>query len=321
MMAYIDILNLPQDQQGELLDKLAPVFADANTSKVQKARTMLEQVAKDRNGKIYAETEAYLTNISDNDMDIFTKGYLLGELTSWGRQFVFTTDYIQGVDALIQVSKAQSYASYSRALSFINKVSNDESKNYLLSELDNYKKYYNISEPNNGLVELVDFYSLVGDEKTEIIKKLIASVDENPIIQVGKYDDSRFNLLAYKGASNGMNDIAGFIIVYDKDSKAISISAGDLDEYDNKDNFIKEFVNIFPIKYQSEITNDFNTMLQDRNNYVSKYKSTILKNISSNKNQVFYDINRDTSYGRRSQEVQVENGYLYDLIKIYCDKQ
>jgi hypothetical protein len=144
MMAYIDILNLPQDQQGELLNKLAPIWNNVNTSNVQKARAMLEKVAKDRNGKIYAETEAFLAGLSDNDMDAFTKGYLLGELTSWGRQFVFTDDYKQAVDALVNV---KDHNSYINALIKIDNVSKSESKNYLYNELANYKQAYNITEP------------------------------------------------------------------------------------------------------------------------------------------------------------------------------
>jgi hypothetical protein len=137
MMAYIDILNLPQDQQGELLNQLAPIWNDVNTPTVQKARTMLENVAKNKDGKTYAETEAYISGLSSNEIDDFTKGYLLGELTSWGKQFVFTSDYVQGVDALVSASKNKTFNNYSKALAIINNISNGESKKYLLSELNN----------------------------------------------------------------------------------------------------------------------------------------------------------------------------------------
>jgi hypothetical protein len=146
MMAYIDILNLPQDQQGELLNQLAPLWNDVNTAKVQKARTMLKNVAKNKDGKTYAETEAYLSGLSDSDMDAWTKGYLLGELTSWGRQFVFTDDYKSGVDSLINIGNEKSLDSYTKALATINNISNSASKEYLLGELANYKKTYNISQ-------------------------------------------------------------------------------------------------------------------------------------------------------------------------------
>jgi hypothetical protein len=139
MMAYIDILNLPVDQQGNLLNQLNPVFNDANTPKVQKAMTMLETVAKDKDGKIYADTEAYLTGISSNEMDEFTKGYLLGELTSWGRQFVFTSDYVKAVDSLNVACINKDSKSISEAETLIGQVVNSASKSYLLGKLNNLK--------------------------------------------------------------------------------------------------------------------------------------------------------------------------------------
>jgi uncharacterized protein YjdB len=139
MMAYIDILNLPVDQQGNLLNQLNPVFNDANTPKVQKAMTMLETVAKGKDGKIYADTEAYLTGISSDEMDEFTKGYLLGELTSWGRQFVFTSDYVKAVDSLNVACINKDPKSISEAETLIGQVVNSASKSYLQGELNNLK--------------------------------------------------------------------------------------------------------------------------------------------------------------------------------------
>jgi hypothetical protein len=149
MMAYIDILNLPQDQQGELLNQLAPLWNDVNTAKVQKARTMLENVAKNKDGKTYAETEAYLSGLSDSDMDAWTKGYLLGELTSWGRQFVFTDDYKQGVDSLSVAWSKKDNDSIKNLENMIAKVKNENSKKYLTEELDKLKA--KISEENKDI--------------------------------------------------------------------------------------------------------------------------------------------------------------------------
>jgi hypothetical protein len=168
MMAYIDILNLPQDQQGELLNQLAPLWNDVNTPKVQKARTMLENVAKNKDGKSYAETEAYLIGLSDNEMDAWTKGYLLGELTSWGKQFVFTDDYKQGVDALVNVGKNKTFNDYSKALAIINNVSNGESKKYLLNELNNL----NIpkEESNSNTTNSIDYVKSISKKINSVVK-------------------------------------------------------------------------------------------------------------------------------------------------------
>lgn len=180
MMAYIDILNLPEDQQGELLNKLAPVFADANTPAVQKARTMLENVAKNKDGKIYAETEVYLNSIKENDMDAFTRDYLLGELTSWGRQFVFTEDYTQAVDSLMEIGKYKTYDSYKKALETINKTKNTASKEYLLGELANAKKAYNIADQSNETTEEAN-----GDvaQYLKKAKELLAKEDYEAVIE------------------------------------------------------------------------------------------------------------------------------------------
>jgi hypothetical protein len=147
MMAYIDILELPQDQQGKFLNELSPLYKKVNTPQVQKSIIMLDYVAKNKDGESYADAESYLTLLNDKDMDLFTKGYLLGELTSWGRKSVFTKDYILALDNLENIKQQRNLESYETALNTINNVKNQKSKEYLLSELVNYKKIIKISEP------------------------------------------------------------------------------------------------------------------------------------------------------------------------------
>ncbi len=136
-MAYAQIINLSDENQKKLLlSKLATISKDIWTPYVTKAVSMLEKVCNQKDGRIYAETEAFLKRLSEADMDKMTQGYLLGQLTSWGRDFVFTADYTKAVDSLNEAWAKKDTQSKNIATINIGQVKNQASREYLIEELN-----------------------------------------------------------------------------------------------------------------------------------------------------------------------------------------
>jgi hypothetical protein len=217
MMAYIDVLGLPDgEEKSKLLEELAPVYNTANTTVVQKSRELLDKVAKNKDGKTYAETESYIGNLSKNELDEYTKGYLLGELTSWGRQFVFTQDYIDALNGLYDVTQYKNAESYKKAINLINNVINPTSKSYLINELNNYKTYYNIKMESyeydksilgniNGSLNWI-FNSILGDKPDNDSNLILIPVVENDNFKGDKSFSSAV-ALNYTASPNGLYNI------------------------------------------------------------------------------------------------------------------
>jgi len=139
-MAYAQINSLTdENQKGQLMSRLATISSEVWTPNVTKAVALLGKVCTQKDGRIYADTEAFLKALTESEMDKMTQGYLLGQLTGWGRDFVFTQDYVTAVDTLGKAWVDKDVDSITKTEAVIESIKNQSSKEYLLEQL-NYLK-------------------------------------------------------------------------------------------------------------------------------------------------------------------------------------
>jgi competence protein ComEC len=186
-MAYAKIMQLSDvNQRNQLLVKLDTITKEIWTPEVTKAVAMLGQVCDLKDGKTYSDTEVYLGGLAETNMDKMTQGYLLGELTSWGRAFVYTSDYIAGVDAVVKAWQTKIGSDITTAEITIESVKNQKSKDYLLGELRNLNvllnqgnlkvHYINVGQADSILVQQGNNYMLVdagNNEDAQVIKNYL----------------------------------------------------------------------------------------------------------------------------------------------------
>lgn len=60
---------------------------------------------------------------------------MLGELAGWGRKLVYTEDYIQAVDAIVNLYSNLTEENITNAKNLVNNIKNQENKEYLLPQL------------------------------------------------------------------------------------------------------------------------------------------------------------------------------------------
>lgn len=141
-MAYYEINKLSNEtEKTALLGKLSTIGTEVWTKDIKAINARIDEMVKTASGKTYDELEA---QINKSDLHYLDRHYLLGELTSWGRQLVWTPDYKVGVQSIIDAWTNMNYTNIEKAQAEIDKVANQYSKNYLLIELDSIRNsYYN----------------------------------------------------------------------------------------------------------------------------------------------------------------------------------
>jgi hypothetical protein len=130
--------------KGELLGKLATISDLVFTPEINRYIGMLtDLVQSGGSGKLYDEIEA---DFRKSPLDDFDKGYLLGELTGWGKKLVYTPDYQTAVDRVVDAwtmlskgSEANTNAAIAAAEKAINGIKNRYSKDYLTEQLEQIK--------------------------------------------------------------------------------------------------------------------------------------------------------------------------------------
>jgi O-glycosyl hydrolase/chitodextrinase len=136
-IAYYKVVKLSDEKEkAENLDKLATIHDLVWNADIANINKILENLVATGSGKIYDDVQ---TVINATNLSAVDKGYLLGEVTSWGKKLVFTDAYKAAVDALMCVADKKDADSISKAEAAIAKVTNNYSKEYLLEELANIK--------------------------------------------------------------------------------------------------------------------------------------------------------------------------------------
>lgn len=145
-IAYASVNRIKDEYvKGELLGKLASISEIVFTSDIKRYISMLENLVQSGgSGKIYDEIEAEFRNSA---LDDFDEGYLLGELTSWGRKLVYTPDYQYAVDRVVDAWNLLSNGTDSsinsailQADKAIAAIKNRQSKEYLNSQLEQIRQ-------------------------------------------------------------------------------------------------------------------------------------------------------------------------------------
>jgi hypothetical protein len=125
-----------EKEKAENLDKLATIQDLVWNNDIANINKTLENLVATGSGKIYDDIQVVInaTNLSAVD-----KGYLLGEVTSWGKKLVFTDEYKAAVDAVNLAGTKLDADSVNKAEAAIAKVTNTFSKDYLLDEIAKIK--------------------------------------------------------------------------------------------------------------------------------------------------------------------------------------
>lgn len=175
-MADFEISKLTdENQKAQLATKLITIADDVWTDEIKDLNAILHDMVKTASGRTYDELEA---KIKSSGVQYIDKEYLLGELTSWGRRLVWTSDYGAGVEAIISAWTSDTEESIVKAEEVVGKIGNSYSREYLQDELTNIKnKYYSntetfITKINDIKADIMD----LGDEAEE--DKLITELNK-----------------------------------------------------------------------------------------------------------------------------------------------
>jgi hypothetical protein len=130
--AYAMIIQLPQAEQTQFLDKLGELASYVYTPLNKEMINSLREFSENANLRDY---EAMIVLINKNITDPIDNGYFLGELTSWGKKLVYTPDVVTAVDAVINVYSQKTVQSVDTAKVAITNVKNIDSREYLKEQL------------------------------------------------------------------------------------------------------------------------------------------------------------------------------------------
>lgn len=174
--AYYNITNMPETKEkAELLNQLATIQNVVWTEEVQKSLEMLAEMTKTASGKTYYEIEQYVTNSKLGEMD---KGYLLGELTSWGRKLVWTEEYSKAMKALMELGPNPTEEALGTTEMLIAEVKNEPSKEFLMGFFQPVKDKVKIAKDLSTMKKIISLQkdkTLTIEQKILELKKLAAA--------------------------------------------------------------------------------------------------------------------------------------------------
>lgn len=130
--AYAMIIQLPQVEQTQYLDKLGELASYVYTPLNKEMINSLREFSENANLRDY---EAMIVLINKKITDPIDNGYFLGELTSWGKKLVYTPDVVTAVDAVINVYSQKTVQSVDTSKAAITNVKNIDNREYLKEQL------------------------------------------------------------------------------------------------------------------------------------------------------------------------------------------
>lgn len=180
-------------ERNLLLSQLGAISSEIYTKDILHFNELLASVAQTGSGRIYDNAEAEIRSSSLSEVD---KGYLLGELTSWGRQMVYTLDYTAALDKLIEAwnfinDPSKIYTAIVYAETSINNVKNIYNKQYLYEQLDGLKKQLQAKQQESG-----SSISVITSQSAykAAFKKALENFDATLSLTIQDYDDAQYNL-------------------------------------------------------------------------------------------------------------------------------
>lgn len=176
-VAYAATMEIPnQELQDYLLRGLANVVNDVWNEDIKAINKTISELAINGNGRTYDEVQVQIDAANIADID---KQYLLGEVTSWGKNLVFTPDYSAAVEKVVRSWGALSSKDVniqmiiSEADMAISNVNNSYSKTYLQEQLQQIKDKHSQLPVLKPLV--------FNKELTEKLSKPFVDIYENGI--------------------------------------------------------------------------------------------------------------------------------------------
>jgi urease gamma subunit len=130
--AYAMIISLPEEKQAYYFNELNEIAKEVYTELNKKILGEIKTFVSDANLKSYEDMLAEINNKVEDPID---KGYFLGELTSWGKQLVYTKDVLEAVDKIIKAYTEKTAEAIYKAEKAIEKIDNAKTKEYLREEL------------------------------------------------------------------------------------------------------------------------------------------------------------------------------------------
>jgi hypothetical protein len=203
-IAYASIMKIDDvSKRMGMLEKLSTISADIYTSEIVKLTDKLIQLSKSASGRLY--DEIYLDILNSPTLAQVDKDYLYTELTSWGRDKVWTPDYTKAVDAVMTAWNKHDQGAVAEAQAIIDKVGNKESMEYLKEQLKQIKDKYSIDHGANidsaiQTKTLNAYISIISDSSTARNEKLAQLIqlfkEENGIAVPG--DGYMYSIYGYK---------------------------------------------------------------------------------------------------------------------------
>jgi uncharacterized repeat protein (TIGR02543 family) len=130
--AYAMILSLPEEKQTYYFNQLNEIAKEVYTELNKKILEEIKTFVIDANLKSYEDMLAEINNKVEDPID---KGYFLGELTSWGKQLVYTKDVLEAVDKIIKAYTEKTAEAIYNAEQAVEKIYNVKTREYLREEL------------------------------------------------------------------------------------------------------------------------------------------------------------------------------------------
>jgi hypothetical protein len=242
-LAYAEVMRVTDaSEQSQLLGQLGQISNDVWTDEIKSIYVDLKSMADTSSAKLYDSIQIKIDNSSLPQVD---KDYLKTEVTSWGKNLVWTEDYSKAINALLNAWNIKDTLSVNEAENLINSIKNENNKEYLRNELNGLKQTmvgtrvapinlrdkqtftlqpYSFSKPKNIQLQLSEMYT--GDRANAII------TEENAYNKKPDAGEQwilmKFDLKYISGndneelsASDVIHTMGGF---YTKDGKGIAIS-------------------------------------------------------------------------------------------------
>jgi hypothetical protein len=130
--AYKFILELPEAERAPYLEQLSLYAQEVYTPLNLEIINKLSAFSKDAN---LGDYEALIVDINSKVKDPIDNGYFLGELTSWGKQLVYTPEVIKSIDSIIDAYSKKTLESVNIAKTNIEKVNIPKSRKWLYEQL------------------------------------------------------------------------------------------------------------------------------------------------------------------------------------------
>lgn len=144
--AYAAVMTKTDSAERDaLLNKLSSIANVVWSNDVKVINQKISELAHTSSGQVYDDIQVLINSSKVPEVD---KSYFLGEVTSWGKQLVWTPDYTEAVKALVEGWETKDSR---KAEQLISKVHNKDNEIYLLNQLkDLTKSILKDSDKNKG---------------------------------------------------------------------------------------------------------------------------------------------------------------------------